>query len=60
MAAVMAGGVVVGSALIGKRPIYVVRYQGFQWFNSSIITNYAGKTKEMWNVSCPVFIRSIS
>lgn len=60
MADVMAGGVVVGSALIGKRPIYVVRYQGFQWFNSSIITNYAGKTKEMWNVSCPVFIRSIA
>jgi pyruvate/2-oxoglutarate/acetoin dehydrogenase E1 component len=60
MADVMAGGVVVGSALTGKRPIYVVRYQGFQWFNASIIANYAGKTKEMWNVPCPILIRSIA
>lgn len=60
MADVMAGGIVVGSALVGKRPIYVVRYQGFQWFNSPIIANYAGKTKEIWNVDCPIFIRSIS
>ena len=48
MADVMAGGVVVGDALTGGRPIYVVRYQGFQWYNSPIITNYAGKTKEIW------------
>jgi pyruvate/2-oxoglutarate/acetoin dehydrogenase E1 component len=60
MADVMAGGIVVGSALAGKRPIYLVRYQGFQWYNSPIITNYAGKTKEMWNVPCPIFIRSIA
>jgi len=60
MADVMAGGIVVGSALVGKRPIYVVRYQGFQWYNSAIIANYAGKTKEMWGVDCPIFIRSIS
>jgi len=60
MADVMAGGIVVGSALAGKRPIYLVRYQGFQWYNSPIITNYAGKTKEMWGVPCPIFIRSIA
>jgi pyruvate/2-oxoglutarate/acetoin dehydrogenase E1 component len=60
MADVLGGGIVVGSALVGKRPIYVVRYQGFQWFNSPIIANYAGKSKEIWNVNCPVFIRSIS
>ena len=60
MADVMAGGIVVGSALVGKRPIYVVRYQGFQWFNAPIITNYAGKSKEMWGMPCPIFIRSIA
>ena len=60
MADVLGGGIVVGSALVGKRPIYVVRYQGFQWYNSPIITNYAGKTKDMWGVSCPVLVRSIA
>jgi len=50
----------VGAALAGKRPIYVVRYQGFQWYNSPIITNYAGKTKEIWGVNCPVLVRSIA
>lgn len=60
MADVLGGGVVVGAALAGKRPIYVVRYQGFQWYNSPIITNYAGKTKDMWGVSCPVLVRSIA
>jgi pyruvate/2-oxoglutarate/acetoin dehydrogenase E1 component len=60
MADVLGGGIVVGSALAGKRPIYVVRYQGFQWFNSPIIANYAGKTKEIWGVNCPVLVRSIA
>jgi hypothetical protein len=59
MADVMNGGVVVGSALAGKRPIYVVRYQGFQWFNFSIIGNYAAKSPELWKINCPIFIRSI-
>lgn len=43
----------------GKRPIYLVRYQGFQWFNAVGIANYAAKSKEMWNIPCPVFVRSI-
>lgn len=60
MADVLGGGIVVGSALVGKRPIYVVRYQGFQWYNSPIIANYAGKSKEIWGVDCPVLIRSIA
>ena len=60
MADVAGGGIVVGAALAGIRPIYVVRYQGFQWFNSPIITNYAGKSREMWDIPCPIFIRSIA
>ena len=28
MADVASGGIVTGSALVGKRPIYIIRYQG--------------------------------
>ena len=38
----------------------MVRYQGFQWFNASIITNYAMKSKEIWKRPCPMLIRSIA
>jgi len=60
MADVAASGILTGLALAGERPIYVVRYQGFQWYNSPMITNYASKSKEIWQRSCPVFIRSIA
>jgi len=60
MADVAGGGILTGIALAGERPIYVVRYQGFQWFNSSIIVNYAMKSKEIWKRPCPLFIRSIA
>ena len=54
------GGFVVGAALKGIRPIYVVRYQGFQWYNAPIIVNYACKSKEIWGIPCPIFVRSIA
>jgi pyruvate/2-oxoglutarate/acetoin dehydrogenase E1 component len=60
MADVAGGGFVVGSALAGKRPIYIIRYQGFNWFNAPIIINYAAKSKELWGRPCPIFIRSIA
>ncbi len=60
MADVAGGGIVVGVALAGRRPIYVVRYQGFQWFNAVMIVNYAAKSKEMWGIPCPLFVRSIA
>lgn len=60
MADVAGGGIVTGLGLAGERPIYVVRYQGFQWYNSPMITNYAAKSKEIWDRPCPVFIRSIA
>lgn len=52
-------GFAVGAALMGKKPIFVVRYQGFMWYNSSSLVNYAAKSKEIWKVPCPIFIRSI-
>lgn len=60
MADVFGGGFAVGLALRGVRPIFIVRYQGFQWFNAPIIISYAAKAKEMWGTPCPIFIRSIA
>lgn len=57
---VAGAGFVVGAALAGRRPIYVVRYQGFMWYNAATIVNYAAKSKEMWGVPCPVFVRAIA
>ena len=54
------GGFVVGAGLTGIRPMYVVRYQGFQWYNAPMIINYASKSKEVWDRPCPIFIRSIA
>lgn len=54
------GGFAVGHALAGKRPIYLIRYQGFSWFNSAHIVNYAAKSKEMWGKPCPMLIRGIA
>ena len=60
MADVANGGIVVGAGLSNRRPIYVIRYQGFNWFNAPIILNYACKSKELWSVPCPIFIRGIA
>jgi len=60
MADVAGGSIVTGIALAGERPIYVVRYQGFQWYNAPSIVNYAAKSKEIWGIPCPIFVRSIA
>lgn len=60
MADVAGGSIVTGIALAGERPIYVVRYQGFQWYNAPSIINYAAKSKDIWGIPCPVFVRSIA
>ena len=41
-------GFAVGCALVGRRPIFVVRYQGFMWYNASSIVNYAAKSMQVW------------
>lgn len=59
MADVAGGGFAVGAALAGKKLVYIIRYQGFNWFNAAIVLNYAAKSKDIWNIPCPMFIRSI-
>lgn len=53
-------GFAVGAALMGRRPIFVVRYQGFMWYNASSFVNYAAKSKQVWGKACPVFIRAVA
>lgn len=53
------GGIVVGAALAGRKPIYLIRYQGFGWYNFASILNYAAKSKEMWDIPCSLFVRSL-
>ncbi|MBI60969.1 MAG: hypothetical protein CMO79_00955 [Verrucomicrobiales bacterium] len=60
MADVAGAGVTVGAALMGRRPIYVIRYQGFMWYNAAPILNYAAKSKDIWGIPCPLFVRSIA
>jgi acetoin:2,6-dichlorophenolindophenol oxidoreductase subunit beta len=60
MADVANGGFVVGAALMKSKPIYVIRYQGFNWYNCPMIVNYACKSKEIWKTPCPIFVRGIA
>lgn len=60
MADVAGGGIVTGAALQGRRPIYIIRYQGYNWFNCIFIVNYACKSNDIWKRPCPIFIRGIS
>ena len=60
MADVAGGGIVTGSALMGKKPIYIIRYQGYNWFNCIFIVNYACKSNEIWKIPCPMIIRGIA
>ena len=60
MADVANGGFVVGAALMNSKPIYIIRYQGFNWYNCPMIVNYACKSKEIWKVPCPIFVRGIA
>lgn len=60
MADVADGGIVTGAGLMNKRPFYIIRYQGYNWFNMIFIVNYACKSHEIWKRPCPIFVRGIS
>lgn len=52
-------GIAVGASRL-RPTIYIVRYQGFQWFNAAFIVNLAAKSKEMWDIPRRLFVRSIA
>ena len=53
-------GIGVGMAIAGSRPILVLRFQSFLWLNSSPLVMHAAKSLELFNYSCPIFIRAIA
>lgn len=59
MSDVADAGFATGMALVGKRPMYILRYQGFAWYASTII-NYAAKSKALWKRPCPLLVRGIA
>jgi pyruvate dehydrogenase E1 component beta subunit len=60
MTDVAGAGIAVGTALVGRRPIFVVRFQDFMFLNSSLLVNYAAKTKYLFGKGTPIFIRAIT
>lgn len=60
MTDVAGAGIAVGTALVGRRPIFVIRFQDFMFLNSSLLVNYAAKTKYLFRKGTPIFIRAIA
>lgn len=60
MTDVAGAGFAVGAALVGRRPIFVLRFQDFLILNGSPLIFYAAKTKELHGKSAPVFVRAIA
>jgi len=60
MTDVAGAGIAVGAAMVGRRPIFVVRFQDFLILNGSQLIFYAAKSKELHGKSTPIFIRAIA
>lgn len=59
MTDVAGAGIAVGTAIVGRRPIFVIRFQDFLILNGSQLIFYAAKVKELHNQPAPIFIRAI-
>jgi pyruvate dehydrogenase E1 component beta subunit len=59
MTDVAGAGFAVGAAMVGRRPIFVIRFQDFLLLNASPLINYAAKSKELHGRSTPIFVRAI-
>ena len=53
-------GIACGAAVAGRRPMIVIRFQDFMWLNCSMLFSYAAKSKEIFNVSTPVYVRALA
>ncbi|MCB4790774.1 MAG: hypothetical protein LHV68_02695 [Elusimicrobia bacterium] len=60
MTDVAGSGIAVGISLVGRRPIFVIRFQDFLILNGSSLIFYAAKIKELHKASAPVFVRAIA
>ncbi len=53
-------GIACGAAISGIRPIIVVRFQDFMWLNASVLVNYAAKSKDIFGIPTPIFVRALA
>ncbi len=60
MADVAGAGITVGTAIVGRRPIFVIRFQDFMFLNANPIVMYAAKTKDLFGYGTPIFVRMIA
>jgi len=60
MTDVAGAGIATGTAITGRRPIFVIRFQDFIFLNSSFFINYAAKAKYLFGKGVPVFIRLLA
>ena len=60
MTDVAGAGIAVGTAMVGRRPIFVIRFQDFLILNGSPLIYYAAKSKELHGRSTPIFVRAIA
>ena len=60
MTDVAGAGIAVGAAMVGRRPIFVVRFQDFLVLNGSPLINYAAKSKELHGRGTPIFVRALA
>ena len=59
MTDVAGAGIAVGTSLVGRRPIFVIRFQDFLILNGSPLIFYAAKLKELHGKTAPVLVRAI-
>jgi pyruvate dehydrogenase E1 component beta subunit len=60
MTDVAGAGIAVGAAMVGCRPIFVIRFQDFLVLNGSPLINYAAKSKELHGRPTPIFVRALA
>jgi pyruvate dehydrogenase E1 component beta subunit len=60
MTDVAGAGIAVGAAMVGRRPIFVIRFQDFLILNASQLIFYAAKSKELHGRATPIFVRAIA
>lgn len=60
MTDVAGAGIAVGAAMVGRRPIFVVRFQDFLILNGSPLIFYAAKSKELHGRATPLLVRAIA
>ena len=60
MTDVAGAGIAVGAAMVGRRPIFIIRFQDFLSLNGSPLINYAAKSKDLHDRSTPIFVRALA